>query len=71
MKKIFDFIEETAFGIFVTIGLVSFCILVIILEIKVACSDLYDLEKSCYEFYKENNYILDECNKYSDKLRGN
>lgn len=25
-------------------------------------------EKICVEYYKENHYVLNECEKYSDKL---
>ncbi len=27
-----------------------------------------DREIDCYDFYQENGYILDYCNKYKDKL---
>ena len=69
MKKIFDFVEENCFGIFVSIGLFAFLILVIICEYQLSKKDLYDLEKSCYEYYRDNNYILDECVKYEEKFK--
>ena len=70
MKKFLDFVEEIAFGIFVFIGLFALFVLSIIPVIQVLKTDIYDLEENCFNFYKENNYILEECNKYSDKLKG-
>lgn len=70
MKEIFDFIEENVLGIFLGICLIGFTVLVIILDFQVSKKDLYDLEKSCFEFYQENNYILEECSKYKEKLEG-
>ena len=28
-----------------------------------------DLETSCFEYYKENNYVLEKCLKYEEKLK--
>lgn len=28
-----------------------------------------ELETECFEFYKENSYVLNECSKFEDKLK--
>ena len=70
MKKLFDFVDENAFGIFAFIGFIFISVFFIIFEIQLSKADMFDLEESCFNFYKENNYILDECYKYSNKLKG-
>ena len=69
MKRFLDFIEENCFAIFISIFFCALIIFVVICEYQMSKTDLFDLEKSCYTFYKENNYILEECDKYKDKLR--
>ena len=29
-----------------------------------------DVESECFDFYKENNYVLDKCSDFEDKLKG-
>ena len=58
MKKILDFVEENTFSIFLIIGLGALFAGIIIFEIKLSYADLFNLEEKCFNFYKENNYIL-------------
>lgn len=47
-------------------SLILFAIIVFIF-----CNFLFSVdEKDCFNFYKENGYILDTCSKYESKLRG-
>lgn len=69
MKDLFDFIYDNFFSIFCSIFLVGFAGLIFIFNSQLSEKDLYDLEKSCYEYYKENGYILESCSKYADKIR--
>lgn len=62
MKKVLDF---DYFDVFVLISGLTLSIFFII------CSyfSFRQLdEKECVSFYKENNYILDTCEKYSSKF---
>lgn len=45
----------------------AFTLFVVLVIIVFYCFYV-DREKECFEFYKENHYILDFCDKYKDKL---
>lgn len=32
--------------------------------------DKNDVESECFDFYKENNYVLNHCSDFEDKLKG-
>ena len=70
MKKVFNYFEENFVGIGSTLILLFFMIIGYIVSHQMSKSDIYDLEERCYNFYQENNYILDECYKYENKLKG-
>lgn len=29
-----------------------------------------NIESECFDFYKENNYVLNQCSDFEDKLKG-
>ena len=70
MKNLLKFIDDYFLPIIMLMLLIALIPLVIIFETKIAKMDLYDLEEKCYTFYKDNNYILEECVDYENKLKG-
>jgi len=70
MKNLLEFIDDYFIPIIMLMLLIALIPLVIIFEVKIAHSDLYDLEEKCYTFYRDNNYILEECSDYENKLKG-
>lgn len=45
----------------------GFTLFVVLVFIVIYCIYV-EREKECVEFYKENHYVLDACDKYKDKL---
>ena len=65
MKKIFEFfydysVECVLFSLFVFLGISLF---------YVVFFSPFD-EKECFEYYKENFYILKRCEIYEEKMKG-
>ena len=69
IKKVLTFIYENFCEIFVLILLLAFIVCLIYLGICACNESKYELEEKCYSFYKENNYVLEECSVYENKLR--
>lgn len=56
--------------------IIVYLMIVIIVVLIVSFYYLFNIlepstEKECYEYYKENNYILEECKKYKEKFKKN
>ena len=68
MKNV-DFFEEHFMGIFSFIFFVFVITFFVILLIQSSKTDMFDLEERCFVFYKKNNYVLEECYRYEEKLR--
>lgn len=66
MKSYFDYISDKCFEIFV----ICFGIGVIFFSINIGKAISSYNEEDCFSFYKENNYILNGCGIYRDKLEG-
>lgn len=69
MRSFLELIKDKFFEILVAIVLFAIIGLVIIGETYIYRTNEVVTEKECYTFWKENNYILDECSKYEEKFK--
>ena len=73
MKELIKFIKDLSLGNAIVYGL-SLVVLSLFVSFAIDISysiftfDLFSNEKDCVNFYKENNYILNSCEKYRDKF---
>lgn len=52
------------------LSFIGFGLMVFVIIMGITLSRSYDLdEQKCVKFYKENHYITNACEKYSNKLK--
>lgn len=70
MREFLEFINDEFLNILLFIVLIFLFPLFIIFIHQISKTYIFELEERCFVFYKENNYILDECLEYRNKLEG-
>lgn len=66
MKKI-DSCDFCLYMLLIGLAVVPICFGINIL-VEGASTRKHDFEEHCVEYYLENNYVLSECEKFTDKL---
>lgn len=62
--------EDWIFPLLLSIAAVGAIILVLVISSKYYNeSKNNDIEAECFYFYKQNNYVLDKCSAFEDKLK--